>query len=292
MDPAAFNTLLEKAPLITDGGWGTELQQRGLGSGIAPEAWNRDARDNVRAVAEAYVKAGSQIILSNTFGGSSIKLAGYGLADQARELNRLGAQISKEAAGDKALVFASIGPCGKMVMMGDIDEDEVEASFAEQAEALAEGGADAIVIETMTDLEEASLALKAARRTGLPVVVTLAYDSGPELDRTMMGVSPAQAAERLGGEGAMALGANCGQGVEAFIALVEKLRAASTLPVWAKANAGMPQLVDGKMTYAQPPEAFAAEARKLVEKGASFVGGCCGTNPAFIAALRRELNQS
>lgn len=292
MDANDFDALLENRPVIVDGGWGTELQQRGLGSGMAPEQWNIDEAGKVEAVARAYVEAGAEIILTNTFGGSSVKLADHGLGGRAREINRRGAEISREAAGERARVFASIGPCGKMLLMEDIEEDALEASFREQAEALAAGGADAIVIETMSDLEEASLALRAARSTALPVVVSMTYDSGAALDRTMMGISPEQAAERLEAEGASALGMNCGQGIEGFVPLVERIRKASSLPVWAKPNAGLPAIRNGKVHYAQSPEDFAAKAKDLVEAGASFVGGCCGTDPRFIAALRASLKSA
>lgn len=289
MTAAQFAALITARPLVVDGGWGTELQRLGLGVGIAPEKWNLDAPDNVRKVAAAYVDAGADIILTNTFGGCSIKLKDYGLEGQAHEINRRATELSKEAAGQRAQVFASIGPCGKLVLMGDVDEDELETSFSKQAEALAEGGADGIVIETMADLEEASIALAAARKTGLPVVVSLVYDSGAEGDRTMMGVSPEQAGERLAEEGASALGANCGQGIDGFVPLVRKMGAASSLPVWAKPNAGLPEVVDGKVHYRQTPLDFAAKTQELLRAGAKFVGGCCGTNPAFIAAIRQSI---
>jgi len=198
----------DKKILVSDGAWGTELSRLGLPAGESPEKWNLEQPDQVRVVPEAYVAAGSDIILTNTFGGSRLKLDKVGLADRLAEVNRIGAQISKQAAGDRALVFASVGPTGEfMAPLGTISEEEMVACFAEQIQALAAGGADGIVIETMADLGEAKAALKAAKdNTDLPVVVSLAYDKGPAGFATMMGVKPEQAAAELEAAGADVVG--------------------------------------------------------------------------------------
>ena len=287
---ATLEELLAAAPVITDGAWGTQLQARGLESGACPEAWNTDHPDRVEEVARLYVEAGSDLILTNTFGGSRITLAGHGLAGRAAELNRAGAEISCRAAAGHAKVFGSIGPCGKLLMMGDVSPGAVVDAFTEQAEALAEGGVDGIVVETMADLEEADLAVQAARKTGLPVVACMVYDAGEDRCHTMMGVSPERAAEGLAAVGADVIGANCGQGIEAYAAIGNRLRAAANLPLWLKPNAGTPEMVAGKTSYSATPEAFAAAAPALVDAGAAFVGGCCGTGPDFIRALRKQLH--
>lgn len=284
-----IQSLLADAPVITDGAWGTQLQARGLESGACPEAWNTGHPDRVEEVAGLYVEAGSDIVLTNTFGGSRITLAGHGLADRAGELNRAGAQLSCRAAAGKAKVLGSIGPCGKLLMMGDVTPEAVMEAFTEQAEALAEGGVDGIVVETMADLTEAALAVKAAQATGLPVVACMVFDAGEDRCHTMMGVSPEQAAAGLASAGADVIGANCGQSIEAYAAIGARLRAATDLPIWLKPNAGAPEMVAGKTTYAATPEAFSAQAPPLVEAGANFVGGCCGTGPDFIRALRAKL---
>ncbi len=277
--------LLADAPVITDGAWGTQLQQRGLPIGAAPDPWNLDHPSRVADVARGYVEAGSRIILTNTFGASRVLLDRHGLSDKAVSINVAGARISVSEAAGKARVFGSMGPTGKMVSMGEIGHDELRACYAEQAEALASGGVDGFVIETMTDLEEAAIAVSAAAATGLPVVACMTYGSGKGGDRTMMGVTPEQAAEGLMAAGASLVGANCGQGPEGMVTIVERLRAATGRPVWAKPNAGLPRIVEGSAVYDQTPDLFVQGARALVAAGAGFIGGCCGTSPEFIRAL-------
>lgn len=283
--------LAGEAPVLTDGAWGTQMQARGLPSGACPDAWNLTEPAKVEEVARAYVDAGSRIILTNTFGANRFVLARHGLEAQAAEINRAGAAISKRATeGTNTLVFASIGPSGKMLMMDEVTEDELRVAFVEQAQALAAGGADAIVVETMSDLDEACIALEAAKATGLPVVVSMTYDSGKDKDRTMMGVTPEQAVERLEAAGADVIGANCGQGIESYVPIAARLRKATTLPVWIKANAGLPELVDGKSVYRTSAEQFASFAPAVVSAGATFIGGCCGSSPDFIQALKKTLS--
>jgi 5-methyltetrahydrofolate--homocysteine methyltransferase len=290
---ALGKTWMEKKKVfIADGGWGTELQKRGLPPGDPPEAWNLSHPEEVRAVALSYVEAGAEIILTNTFGGSPLKLAKVNLRGKVTEVNRKGAEISKEAAGDRALVFASIGPSGDfMAPLGTVSEEEMRGGFGEQVKALAEGGADGIVVETMMDLAEAKAALRAAKRnTSLPVAVTMTFTHGPKGFATMMGARPEQAAAELEKSGADIIGANCGAGIDQMIELMKLLRSATALPLWCKPNAGLPELVEGKTVYRETPEMMASKLKALVQAGANIVGGCCGTTPAHIRAFVRERN--
>jgi 5-methyltetrahydrofolate--homocysteine methyltransferase len=282
--------LLARAPVITDGAWGTELQARGLGTGEFPDTWNLSHPDRVLEVARAYVDAGSQIILTNTFGANRIRLAGHAHAGSVEEINRRGVEISLEAAQGCAHVFASMGPTGKMLLTHEVELPEVRAAFEEQAQALALAGADALVVETMTDLNEAHQAVLAACATGLPVVACMVFDSGKNKDRTMMGVTPEQAAKELANAGADVIGANCGQGIAGFIPICQRLHAATDRPVWIKANAGLPEIIEGSVIYRTGPEDFARHIPALVCAGASFIGGCCGTSPAFIREMGRGSN--
>ena len=281
--------LIASGTVVTDGAWGTEMQKRGLPVGACPDAWNLQQPDKVQQVARAYIKAGSQVIITNTFGANRFVLARHGLAEQVAEINRVGVEISRRAAGEKAKVFASMGPSGVMLMMGEVGADELRAAFAVQAAAMADAGADAIVIETMADPAEAKLAIAAAKETGLPVVGCMVFDSGKDLDRTMMGTTPEQAAEQLTDAGADVIGSNCGQGVVGFVQICRRLSAATDRPIWIKANAGLPQVVDGDTVFTETPEQFVEQVPQLVEAGAAFIGGCCGTTPEFIRAVREKL---
>ncbi len=274
--------LAAESPVVTDGAWGTELQRRGLPVGACPDAWNLSNPDRVEEVARAYVEAGSRVILTNTFGANRFILARHGLAGRVSEVNRAGVEISRRATVGRAVVFASVGPTGMMLMMGQASPEELKAAFAEQARAIADAGADGIVVETMSDLDEAALAASAARETGLPVVACMTFGSGAKGGRTMMGVTPEQAAERLAAAGADAVGANCGQGIAGMVEICRRLHAAVALPIWIKANAGLPEIVAGQTVYRQTAEEFASFVPQLVEAGATFLGGCCGTSPEFI----------
>ena len=281
--------LIAEGPVLTDGAWGTELQARGIKPGEMPDVWNLTHPDRVEEVARAYVDAGSRIILTNTFRANRIAFAGKPEVEQIAAINRAGVEISKRAAGDASRVFASIGPSGKQLVIGEVTEEQLAEAFGEQASAQAEAGADGIAVETMADLTEAKLALEAARATGLPVVACMVFDSGKNKDRTMMGVGTEQAAEALTAWGADVIGANCGLGVEEYVPVCASLAAATDRPIWIKPNAGMPQLVKGEIVYGTTAAEFAGRLPKLLEAGASFVGGCCGTDPTFITALRAAL---
>ena len=283
---------LSGGPLITDGGWGTQLQRRGLPLGAMPDLWNLTAPEKVESVAGAYVAAGSDVILTNTFGANRFLLARHDAADRVAEINRRGAEISRRAADTAnrtVRVFASIGPTGVMLMMGEETPETLFEAFRVQAEALRDGGADALVIETMSDPAEAAAAVRAAKTTGLPVVGCMTFDSGKKKDRTMMGTTPEQMVAALTEAGADVVGSNCGQGIEGFAPICERIRAVTDLPIWMKGNAGLPRMVGGQTIYDQTPEAFADRAMELLDKGASFLGGCCGTDPDYIAELRHRI---
>lgn len=278
--------------LVSDGAWGTMLQERGLQPGECPELWNVTRREDVFAVAKGYIDAGADMILTNSFGGSPIKLAHYGLEGRAAELNEAAAAISRKAAGDSRFVLGSMGPTGEMLMMGQVTEDAVYDGFKLQASALKKGGVDAILVETMSAIDEATIAIRAAKdATGLEVICTFTFDRTVTGEyRTMMGVSPAEMAKAVRDAGASIIGANCGNGFDQMIDVVKEIRKAdASTPVLVHANAGLPVIEDGKLIYTETPEIVAVKARKLAESGANIIGGCCGTTPAHIRALVKEL---
>lgn len=284
--------IIEHGPAVTDGSWGTQMVARGLRRGESPDSWNLTHPEKVLDVARSYVDAGSRIILTNTFGANRIVLEKVGLAERAVELNEKGAALSREAAGETCLVFGSMGPCGKLLVTGDVSRPQLETAFREQAAALARGGVDGLVIETMMDLAEMKIALAAARETGLPVVASMVYDTGKNKDRTMMGHTPEEAAETLTGAGADAVGANCGQGIETFEPICRRLKASTDLPVWIKPNAGLPEIVGGEVLYRTTPADFAAHVTALLDAGATFIGGCCGTDHEFVREIARVVQGS
>jgi 5-methyltetrahydrofolate--homocysteine methyltransferase len=274
---------LTEGPLITDGAWGTELQSRGLLPGTTPDTWNLTHPEDVAAVARSYVEAGSQVILTNTFRANAVAMD-FVAGTELDAINRAGVTLSRQAACG-VLVFASIGPTGKMLASGDIDGGEVFAAFATQACSLAAAGADALLVETMSDIEEARLAVEASRRTGLPVIVSFAFNSGKNKDRTMMGATPEAVAIAMVEAGADAIGANCGVGIESIVPICRRLRAACDLPVWIKPNAGLPVVEGTAVHYSTSADSFASHYAALREGGAAFVGGCCGSTPEFVRAM-------
>jgi methionine synthase I (cobalamin-dependent) len=274
---------LAEGLLITDGAWGTELQARGLPPGTIPDTWNLAHPEKVEEVARTYAEAGSQIILTNTFRANAIAMHGLPETD-LDAINRAGVAISRRAAG-QARVFASIGPTGKMLVSGEVSREAVSAAFAAQAQSLASAGADALLIETMSEIDEARLAVEAAKATRVPVVVSFAFDSGKNKDRTMMGATPESVAAAMVEAGADGVGANCGVGVELAVDICRRLHAACDLPIWIKPNAGLPTMEGATVHYATSAEFFASHYDALREAGASFLGGCCGSTPEFIRAL-------
>ncbi len=225
-------------PVLTDGAWGTEFQKRGLAIGEPADLWNLTRAADVEAVAWSYVEAGSRVILTNTFRGNPVALSAYGLEDRAFALNRRGAELSKRQAGGGVRVFASLGPTGKVMATGEIDAPSVFAAFSIQAEALAEGGADALLFETFSDLGEAPLAVRAAKPTGLPIIVSFAFGSGHHEDRTMTGVDPETARAPWSRRESTQSAHNCGSGPESSIQVCRRLKQAPGLPVWIKPRRG------------------------------------------------------
>jgi 5-methyltetrahydrofolate--homocysteine methyltransferase len=274
--------------LISDGAWGTFLHQKGLQPGECPELWNITHRSDVFAIAKSYIDAGADMILTNSFGGSPSKLEHYGLQDRAAELNKAAAVISREAAGEDHFVLGSIGPTGVMLMMGQVSEEKLFDGFCLQADALKKGGADVICVETMSALDEACLAIRAAREsTGLEVICTFTFEKTIIGEyRTMMGVSPAEMVQAVKEAGAAIIGTNCGNGFDQMIEIVQEIRKVdSTTPVLVHANAGKPTFQDGKTIFPETPEMMAEKVHVLIQSGANIIGGCCGTTPQHIHAL-------
>jgi 5-methyltetrahydrofolate--homocysteine methyltransferase len=279
--------------LVSDGAWGTFLQKKGLQPGECPELWNLSKPGEVFEIAKSYVDAGANMIETNSFGGSSFKLEKYGLADKVFEINKAAAEISRKAAGDK-FVLGSVGPTGKILIMGDVSEEELYDSFKEQCLALEAGGVDAIIIETMTDLDEARIAIRAAKEnTGCEVFCTMTFEKTVQGEyRSMMGVSPTDMVETLGNAGADLLGANCGNGIENMIGIVEEIRKADPkVPILIHANAGMPHYHDGQTIFPETPVEMASRVNQLISVGANIIGGCCGTTPEHICKVREAVDK-
>ena len=279
--------------LVSDGAWGTFLHQKGLKAEECPESWNLQRPDDVLEIASSYVEAGADIILTNSFGASPLKLEGYGLEAQTIELNRSAAELSKKAAGDRALVMGSMGPTGKMVMMGEVSPQEVFNGFMEQAKGLADGGVDGIVIETMTDPEEAKLAIEAVKKvTNLDVGCTFTFSRNQDgVYRTMMGTDVEAYLEMALSAGADIIGANCGNGTAGMIEIVKVIRALDPdIPVLIHANAGLPIYQDGKTVFPESANEMSSQMEELVAAGANIVGGCCGTTPEHIRQIVQILS--
>jgi len=283
--------LMSHAPVVTDGAIGTQLMARGLMTGECPDSWNISSPAKVEEVARRYVESGSEIILTNTFRSNRVALETHGLAGKLEALNLAGVEIARRAASHTAYVFASIGPSGKMLMTGEVSEDDLKKAFTEQVKVLAAAGVDGFAIETMSELAEAKLAVAAASEIDVPIVASMVFDSGKDKDRTMMGATPEQAAEELAAAGADVIGANCGVGIAGYVSVCQRLHAATDRPIWIKPNAGLPEIVDGKVVYQMTPEAFAAFVPAMIQAGAGFIGGCCGTGPEFIWAIVETLRR-
>lgn len=278
--------------LLADGAWGTQFMNLGLAQGEAPESWNLQRPEAVLSVARSYAQAGSDIILTNSFGASSVRLERHGLAGQAYEINQRAAQLSAQAAaeastpGRQVIVGGDIGPCGKLVVMGEIDEVALYEVFSEQARALKAGGAHWLVIETMMDRSEMAVAVRAAAATGLVVAATMTYERTSAGYRTVMGDSPEDCIRTALEEGASVVGANCGAGIDSYVDLARQIRGLADCPLWIKANAGLPEMVEDRTVYRMSPDAFCSYIPALLDAGVNIVGGCCGTSPEFIARAR------
>ena len=279
--------------LVSDGAWGTFLQRKGLQPGDCPELWCIERPEDVSEIARAYIEAGADLVETNSFGGTRIKLGDYGLADRAAEINEAAARISREAAGPDRRVMASMGPTGRMLLTGDVTEEALYDAFAEQAVALHRGGADALCIETMTAIDEAVIAVRAARAsTTAEVICTFTFDRTASGEyRTLMGHAPVEAGQAVLEAGAHVIGTNCGNGMTGMTGIARELHTAFPgVPILVQANAGLPRLVEGVNTWPEGPAEMAGQVAGLVEAGAGIVGGCCGTTPDHIRAIRKAVD--
>jgi 5-methyltetrahydrofolate--homocysteine methyltransferase len=287
---------LNERVLLGDGAMGTQLQNAGLESGHCGEAWNVDHPDRVLRIQRAYAEAGSDILLTNTFGASRIMLNRHGEASRTVAINQASVAIAREALGGRGYVLGDIGPFGGLMEpYGEIPRPEVERAFREQARALVDAGADGIIIETQTAFEELEIAIAAAREAGAAVVIgSIAFDKMVDEDdvRTMMGISPEQAAEFMVTHGCEVAALNCGTGIDMRMAanVVRRYRATCGLPVMAQPNAGAPVLEDMQVLYKETPEEMGAGLSELLAAGPRIVGGCCGSTPAHLRRFREILD--
>lgn len=292
-----MTTLLETARqrvVLFDGGLGSELIKNGLPQGVCPESWNFDRPEVVRGVHRSYFAAGSDVVSTNSFGGSTIKLANYHLDTRCRELNLAAARLAvAEKPADK-YVAGSLGPTGKFLKpQGEYEPEAFERAFAVQAEALTAGGVDVLIVETMYDLQEALCALRAARRaSSLPVFVTITFNRSRRGFFTLMGDSVAKCAQDLEENGAAAIGSNCTLDSTAMADLVKEFSGQTSLPIIAQPNAGQPTISAGnEVVYSQGLDDYMASVPAIVANGARIVGGCCGTNPAYIKRMAETLKR-
>ena len=281
------------AILLSDGAMGTELQKRGMPTGVCPEEYNVTHPDLVQGIYKDYYDAGSDLVSTNTFGANRPRLAMHGFGNRVAEFCKRSAQLAREVAREGKFVASSIGPTGEIIEpLGPRTVQEVYDIFAEQAEALAEGGVDLIIVETMMAAEEAEIAIKAAaEKTHLPVVATMTFELGNFGMRTMWGVDVPTAVQRLTDAGANVIGANCGRGFDEMVAIVQEMRPLTAKPIIAQSNAGIPDWVNGISVYKETPEIIRPKVEKLLQLGVNLIGGCCGTGPNHIRMMRSCIDQ-
>jgi len=289
-----YDFIKSKTHILLDGAMGTMLFSKGLVSGSAPDEWNLSHPDEVRSVHRSYIEAGSQIILTNSFGGSRLRLAQHHLEGNIRSINQSAAEnalAEAEASPRKVYVAGSMGPTGSLLKpYGPLEPNQVRDAYAEQAEALRDGGVDLLWIETISDLNEIALAIEGAQSTtDLPISATMTFEKN---GRTVMGVKPEQAIAKLMNYKPIALGANCGTGPDEIEAVIEKMHQYNPdIPLVAKANAGIPQMIGGQIAYDGTPEIMAEYAIEILHLGAKLIGACCGSTPKHIAAMSKALEQ-
>jgi 5-methyltetrahydrofolate--homocysteine methyltransferase len=279
--------------LLSDGAMGSLLMERGLKQGECPEYLNLSHPEIIEEIAQLYFDAGSDIIQSNTFGASPMKLAEYDLDDKTEEINRAAVSLAKNVVGDKAYIYGSCGPSGKILQpFGDGDPGELQSGFERQIKAMVGAEVDVIFIETMTDLKEAKIAIKAARTVApeISVVACMTFEDTPKGFFTIMGNRLVDAASELELAGADVIGSNCGNGIDKMIQIAVEFKKASNLPLIIQSNAGLPMIKDGQLIYPETPEIFADKVSDLIDAGVSIVGGCCGTTPDTIRAMRKAID--
>jgi 5-methyltetrahydrofolate--homocysteine methyltransferase len=280
--------------LVADGAMGTMLIERGLKPGSCPEAITLSSPHILEEIARLYLEAGAEIIETNTFGASPQRLATYGLADKTEELNKAAVKAARDVVGDRAYVAGSCGPSGKLLEpYGDVSRDQLYDGFHKQAESLLEAGVDCVFVETMIDIEEAKLAVQAVKdiSPSVPVAATMTFESTQRGFYTIMGVSVEAAASGLEAVGADAVGSNCGNGIENMLEIARAFKETSDLPLVIQANAGLPQTINGMVIYSESPDFTATAASELMPLGVAVIGGCCGTTPEHIAAIRAMVDR-
>lgn len=287
--PVDLQALASKMRVL-DGAWGTALHERGLAPGVPPEMWNTENAEVVAQLAEEYIQAGCDLLTANTFGTNRYVLAGHGRGERSAELAAAGVRLSRAAAGEVPVV-ASIGPTGRVMMMGDLPAADLTAAYGEVIRAVADAGADALVFESFSEMEELTLAVTAAKDAcDLPMVLSMTFGCGASGTTTVMGNTPEQLAAFACEVGAAAVGANCGAGPDVALHITRHLQKASDLPIWIKPNAGLPQIRAGRTIYPMEPDTFAEYVPEFAAGGVSFFGGCCGTTPAHVRAVRAAVD--
>lgn len=279
--------------LVGDGAWGTLLMERGLPDGLPPEWFALEKPEVLEEIARLYVEAGADLVTTDTFGGSPLRLGLHGLGASAEPINRRAVEAVRRAVAGRAYVSASVGPTGRLLRpWGDVDPDEARAGFEAQIGVLAAAGADLLCIETMTDLAEAVAAVRAAKAAaqGLPVIATMTFEVTSRGFFTVMGVSVADAAAGLEAAGADVVGSNCGTGIDAMVGIAREMARHTKLPIAIQPNAGLPETIGGRSAYRETPEIMAARVDDLLDVGVRIVGGCCGTIPEHIRAIRRAVD--
>ncbi len=286
---------LESRPLCGDGAMGTLLMERGMKGGSCGMAWNTERPDDLMAIHKAYHTAGSRLITTNSFGGSRFMLDGHGRGDDVRDLNMAAARVARAVAGDDAWVLGDVGPCGDFLEpVGELTEDELRDAFRDQIGALIEGGADAVLVETMSDPGEMACGIEAAHSCDpdIPIIATYAFQKTPGGFRTMMGTSVEEAIRRALDAGAKIVGANCGSALDLddYVALCGEIAAvAGSAKVIIQPNAGAPEQIDGRTVHPATPDQMAGTAGRLMDAGAHIIGGCCGTTPEHMAAIANRV---
>lgn len=284
---------LKRRILVSDGALGTELQNRGLPPGHCPEEFTLTHPEIVQQIHREYFEAGSDIVTTNSFGGNRFRLREFGFESQVTEICKRAVQLARQVRPSGKYIAGSIGPTGQILEpLGTTPIAEVQNTFREQVDALAEEGVDIFFIETMMAIEEAELAVMAAKeRTGLPVAATMTFELGPKGFRTMWGVDIATAIQRLTDAGADIVGANCGKGFDEMVHIVKEMRALTTKPILAQPNAGLPHWGEGKAEYSETPESIIPKVQEILHNGANIVGGCCGTRPGHIRTIRQVVEK-